>query len=375
MIKRSAIIGNFFGDEAKARFVHFFAKDYKYIVRFSGSSNAGHTIYDNGKKIVRHLIPCADFSQKHNHAFLASNMVINPEELLKEVLETEEMFPGSAKRIIVDPDVFLITQSHLEEDKQNVIKFGSTGKGVGVAYRDKIYRHGTKLTSLLNDNNEIINKLKSLGVQFKYAMELSAEFESSSILFEGAQSVLLDINHGTYPYVTSGECAIGGICNAGFASYLPTKIYGVMKAYSTRVGSGPFPTEIHGEEAEVLRKLGKEYGATTGRPRRVGWLDLPSLRYVINKGNITDLLISKFDVLNGYNKIKVCTSYKDIDNVVSADQLFKAVPEYTILDGWDDIKSNPLEKSFEFIKLVSEFTKTKVSHISMGTSEEDLFKF
>lgn len=368
--KNVAVIGGFLGDEAKARITHWMAKNYKYIIRFGGSSNAGHTIYHQGKKIVRHLLPSADFSV-NNFAFLASGMVINPDELLKEVQETENMFPGAGSRIIVDPDAFLITSEHLEEDKANVIKFGSTGKGVSVAYRDKIYRKGYKIRDLLKDKNEIIVELQKLGVQFKYNLELYEDFRRAPLLFEGAQSVLLDLNFGTYPYVTSGECTPGGIFNSGFSYAMPAKVYGIVKAYATRVGEGPFPTEIFGKEAENLRHDGNEWGATTGRPRRVGWLDLPALDYACKRAGINSLIVTKFDVLNQKDSVKVCASYQKVP--VSAADFFDATPHYVNVPGWVSAKYSPSELN-PFISLVEEFTHCPVEYISYGTGDTDISK-
>lgn len=366
--RNAAVIGSFFGDEAKARVIHWMAKDYKYIVRFSGSSNAGHTLYHKGQKIVRHLLPSADFSLKEQVAVLAAGMVINPNELLQEVKDTEAMFPGAAARIIVDPDAFVISPDHLTEDKANVIAFGSTGKGVSVAYRDKIYRKGTKIRDLIKDNNEVIAELKKLGVQFKYNLELYNEFSTAPIMFEGAQSVLLDINFGTYPFVTSGECTPAGIFNSGFSYAMPGKVFGIAKAYSTRVGDGPFPTELDGVAAEELRKLGNEYGATTGRPRRVGWLDLPALNYAIKKSGINSLIITKLDVLNGMKKIPLCHKYATPP--VCAGDFFEAKPEYIDVPGWMDAKK--VCDVQEFLDKVEQLTGVEVTYISCGTAEEDI---
>lgn len=364
-----AIFGVFMGDEAKARVTHWMAKDYDYIVRFGGSSNAGHTIYDNGLKIVRHLIPSADFSALNNKAFLGSGMVINVEELLSEVKDTENMFPGAASRIIVDPDAFVIKQHHIIEDREkNVGRIGSTGKGVTPSYRDKINRCGIKIQNLIDQNDETINELKKLGVQFKYVLELKEEFKKSKIIFEGSQSILLDPNFGSYPYVTSGECGLGGIINSGFGFVMPHKVYGICKAYSTRVGEGPFPTEIFGEEAEKLRELGGEYGATTGRPRRIGHLDLPALKYSCIKGGITDLVITKFDVLNNITSVPVATSYDK--EPVSGKDFFTSKPNYTNVDGWKDAKD--VKQLSKFIELVESNVGISVKFISCGTGKSDL---
>jgi len=366
--KNIAVLGIFFGDEAKGRCAYEFSKNFDYIVRTSGANNCGHTIYHNGVKIVRNFIPSANFAEVRNKAFLGSGMVIEPEALLKEIIITESQFPGAAKRIIVDPDCFVISKEHLEEDKQNVKTIGSTGKGVSPAYRDKIYRKGTRLINLLKDNHEAIVALKNIGVQFKHSLEMYDVFMQSDILFEGAQSILLDINHGTYPFVTSGDCSTSSILNSGFAFAMPQKIYGVAKCYSTRVGDGPFPTEIFGDQAENLRKAGSEYGATTGRPRRVGWLDLAALKYASIKGGVTDLIVTKFDILNGWDTVPVCVGYSK--EPVCPDD-FKSVNTKIIkVVGWENAKKT--EQLETFISVIEDVVKVPVGYISCGTAPEDL---
>lgn len=367
-MRNIAVVGGFYGDEAKARIAHYLAKDYKYIVRFSGSENAGHTLYHKGKKIVRSLIPSADFSVPDQYAFLGSGMVINPTSLYNEIKRNQEVFPYLAKKIIVDPDAFIISQDHVEQDKANVSKIGSTGKGVTPAYVDKINRNGTKLSALIRDNAPIIQLLKEEGVQFKYCYQLYNEFKQSPILFEGSQSVLLDYNFGSHPNVTSGECGLNGIINAGFAEFIPEDIYGVIKCYSTRVGNGPYPTELFGKEAEELREKGEERGAVTGRPRRTGWLDLPALKYACNKSGINKLVITKFDVLNGMSKVPVCTSYDK--ELICSDDFNYVKPNYTYLDGWKNARD--VSQLLPFISLVESTVNRKVEYVTYGVNENDV---
>jgi adenylosuccinate synthase len=370
-----AVLGLFFGDEGKGRIVYEMSQNHNFVVRFSGSSNAGHTIYDEGKKIVRRLLPCVNFNVPNTKAFLASGMVINPDDLLKEVKETEGMFPGSAHRIIVDPDAFAILPEHLEEDKQNMIKFGSTGKGVSPAYRDKVNRCGKKIFDILEDNKSLI-ELKQMGVKFQTVLELKSEFELGGILFEGSQAILLDINFGTYPCVTSGDCGIGGIINSGFAFCPLDKVYGVVKAYSTRVGEGPYPTEIFGEEAEKLRERGKEYGAVTGRPRRVGWLDLPAIRYAKSKAGVTDLIVTKLDILDGMDRVPICYYYnnKDIypNEPSSGRDFFTAQANYALIQGWNNSKD--INQIKYFIDFIQDNTFLPIRYVSCGVNKEDLVK-
>lgn len=369
--KNIAVFGAVFGDESKARVTNYFSKSYRYTVRFGGSSNAGCTFYYKGKKVVRHLIPAADFSIIENKAFLGSGMVINPDELLSEIKETIDTYSDSSlkvgERIIIDPDAFVIKQEYLEEDKNNIKSFGSTGKGVSVAYRDKIYRKGTKILDLIKDSDPVILKLKELGVQFKFAHELYDDFIKSSILYQGVQAVMLDINAGTYPYVTSGDCTAGGIFNSGFGFAMPSKIYGVAKCYSSRVGEGPFPTELFGNEAEHLRKIGAEFGATTGRPRRVGWLVLPMLKYAIKRASITDLVLTKLDVLESYGEIKLCTRYSNLDrDPASGSDFFNVIPEYKSFNSWDSRESID-----DYLKYIEDYIGINISYFTYGLSDKD----
>ena len=208
-----------------------------------------------------------------------------------------------------------------------------------------------------------------MGVQFKYSFELYDDFAKSKLLFEGAQSIMLDCNFGTYPYVTSGGCGINGIINSGFSQFLPSKIYGITKCYCTRVGEGPFPTEIFGEEAENLRKLGNEYGSTTGRPRRIGWLDLPALNYACKKGGITNLIVTKFDILNGMKTVSVCHKY-DKTPVCGAD-FFAARPEYIKMDGWKDAKD--ISQLKNFLLFIEDHVELPISYVSCGTGDKDIY--
>jgi len=368
--KNIAILGSLAGDEGKGSITHTFSSDFDYVVRFSGGNNAGHTIYRNGKKYVHHLIPSIDFTVPHVKGFLASGMVIDLESLFNELVALEKDFPGVSKRMCVDPDAFVVLPKHIEEDKAKNGHIGTTNRGIGPAYVDKISRAGTRIRDLIKDNALIIGNLKDLGVQFKYVLELKEEFSRARILYEGAQGILLDINHGTYPFVSCSDCTPGGILSSGFGFAMPEKIYGVTKAYMTRVGEGPFPTELEGKAAESLREAGKEYGATTGRPRRIGWLDLPALKYAVQKGNINGLIITKLDILNGFNTVPLCFRY---DNApTSGADFFGAIPHMMESPGWKNCKDHEQIKSF--LHYVEYFTGVKVQYVSCGTDKLDLLK-
>lgn len=369
-MKQIAVIGAVFGDESKARVVHEFSKDYDWVIRYSGSSNAGHTIYRDGKKFVHNLLPSADHRNQKIKSFLGGDMVISPEDLIQEVVRAEQNYPGIAKTIFVDPDAFIITEEHRQIDREKNKHIGTTGKGVGPAYLQKTSRSGIKILDLIKDNHPSIAKLKELGVNFVHCYQLFDQFKKSNLIFEGAQSILLDINLGTYPYVTCGNAGVAGIYASGFGFVRLDHVYGVSKVYSTRVGEGPFPTEIFGKEAEMLREKGGEYGATTGRPRRVGWADFVALKFAAQKGGVTDHIISKFDILNGMEKVPVATKYKN--EIYSSADLAHAVPEYTYLNGWKDCRVDAAARMFT--DLCEEVTGIRVSHVSFGTSPEDLIK-
>jgi adenylosuccinate synthase len=368
--KNIAVLGAQFGDEGKGRIAHAFAPDFDWVIRFGGGANAGHTIYRDGIKFVHNLLPSVDFRFPRTKAFLGAGMVIDLEQLFNELNIAEKTFPGVSNRIYVDPDAFVVLEKHKEEDKAKNIHLGTTNRGIGPAYADKISRYGVKIRKLINDDSLITGALAKLGVKFKNAFDLRYDFNKQRLLFEGAQGVLLDINHGTYPYVSSSDCTIAGIYSSGFGFAMPQKVYGVAKAYATRVGEGPFPTELDGDAAINLREAGHEYGATTGRPRRVGWLDLPALQYAIDRGGITDLIITKLDILNGFNKVPICMRYDKMPS--SSEDFFKSKIRLMEVQGW----TNPRDylQIKDFIFNIEYFTNCKVSYISCGVNKEDILK-
>jgi adenylosuccinate synthase len=368
----TAVFGIQHGDEGKSRVVNYLAKSADIVVRFSGGGNAGHTFYHNGTKIIRHLIPSADFSILTQRAFLGSGMAINLENLLVEVKETEGLFPGSAKRIIVDPDAFVVLQKHIDQDKSENQKFGSTGQGITPCYTDRIARKGVKISQFLEDNSDITNELKKMGVKFRYSYEMHEEFLKSEILFEGSQSVMLEHCFGEYPMVTSGQCSLGGIYDAGFASAAPKKVIGVFKPYSTKVdgGAGKFLTEMPQEQAAIIQELGGEVGATTKRVRRVGYLDLVALKYAIVKGGINSLAITKMDILNKEKSIKVCMSYDKSPKTGS--DFANSHPTYMDLPGWKDAKDRLQTSSF--LNYVEKYAGVNIDYASSGTAPEDMIR-
>ncbi len=374
--KNVAIIDLFFGDNGKGKIVHDFSPNYDYCIRTSGANNCGHVVYRDGKKYVHRLLPSADYRYKNVKSFLAQGVMINLHDLIEEIKKAEEDFPGVGQRIFIDPDAFLIFEKHIEEDKLKNGHIGSTNKGVGPAVVDKFSRSSKRVIDAIKENYKEIDDLKKLGVQFKHVMELQDDFQKSRLIFEGAQGILLDPNFGTYPYCTCTSTDISSIYFSGFNFTKLDKVFGLTKCYATRVGAGPFTTEIFNEEAENLRNLGSEVGSVTGRKRRVGWLDLPAIQYSCKRSAITDIIVTKLDILNSMDKIPVC--YKYNKTPVCGNDFFDAVPYYIDFKGWNDAKDDLLnyenKNSYtkQYIKYIEMYTGIKVSHASCGTSKEDL---
>ncbi len=391
-----AILGAMWGDEGKGHITHHLSKDYDWVIRFNGGANAGHTIYRDGKKYVHNLLPSVDFRVPQVKSYLGAGMVIDLEKLRDEVYDADEAFPGVGKRIYVDKNAFIVESRHKDEDKAKNAHIGSTNRGIGPAYMDKVGRNGVRISDLFLAGSDpyygdLMRQLIGRGVNFVNLLEVRDEMARGRLLYEGAQGVLLDINHGIYPYVSCSDCTLGGIYASGFHFAPPQKVYGVAKCYTTKVGEGPFPTELHGEEAETLRKLGHEYGATTGRPRRIGWLDIPALDYACKVSGITDLILTKFDILNGMEKVPMCILYEQAPK--GPHDFFKAQPQYVKMKGWSTTEKyehviNPDEETeyhftgndyshelYEFIRQVEKMTGRKVEYISKGTGPKDIVKW
>lgn len=369
-----AVLGSQWGDEGKGRVVHDFSPNYDWIVRFNGGANAGHTIYRDGKKYVHNLMPSFDWRSPRPKAFLGSGMVIDLQQLHKEVEALYTLSPDYSARVYVDLDAFLVLPEHKDEDKATNAHIGSTNRGIGPAYKSKISRCGVRIRDVMlglytdHDMPLLYEKIQSMGVKFVNLMDLTGEMLLSSILFEGSQGVLLDINHGIYPYVSCSESTVAGIYSSGFHFIKLDKVYGVAKCYVTKVGEGPFPTEILGVQAEELRSKGQEYGATTGRPRRVGWLDLPALNYACYKGGITDLIVTKFDILNNMSQINVCESYEKSPTCYH--DFYNAKTNLISMSGWKDAKN--YKDLSEIINKIEYATNRPVSYISCGVDKSDL---
>ena len=413
-----AVVGLQFGDEGKARVIDFLTEHSDLVVRFQGGSNAGHTVVANGKKHVFHLVPSGILHDKVR-CMIGPGVVLDPWSFRGEVEEIKKTIPNLESRITISSGCHIVMPWHklldvVYENLKGEAKLGTTGRGIGPCYSDRALRHGIRVTQLLDETelrqrldtilpiqNALLTKvggLKPLVTEavIKELLEIAnwirpfvgdvpneincALDRGDSVLFEGAQSVMLDIDYGTYPYVTSSNSSLTGLfAGCGVNTKRVDDAWGVTKAYCTRVGEGPFPTEMFGKEGEDLRAKGHEYGATTGRPRRCGWLDIPALRYGIESSSITSLAFTKLDVLTGYKEIKVCVGYEGQNHRVyhTAPHLVKNLkPIYEILPGWTEAltevrRFEDLPKTAQsFIRKVEAWTSCPIKMITTGPSRE-----
>lgn len=374
-MKVDVLLGLQWGDEGKGKVVDVLAPQYDVIARFQGGPNAGHTLEFEGIKHVLHTIPSGIFHPGKIN-IVGNGVVIDPVIFKKEVDALGKMNVDVRKNLFISRKAHLILPTHrlldaASEAVKGKAKIGSTLKGIGPSYMDKTGRNGLRIGDIesagFNDQyKQLVEKHKELLKFYDYKYDLAdmeidwmkgiellkslnlidSEYElhrhlqnNKTILAEGAQGSLLDIDFGSYPFVTSSSTITAGTCiGLGIAPSHVGEVYGIFKAYCTRVGSGPFPTELENETGELLRKKGNEFGATTGRPRRCGWLDLPALRYTIMLNGVTQLIMMKPDVLSGFDQIKVCTHYihkgKKIDHMPFDIIHSIAEPVYTELKGW-----------------------------------------
>ena len=413
--KVDALLGIVFGDEGKGKVVDFFTPRYDVVARFAGGPNAGHTIIFDGKKFVLRSIPSGIFDEGKTN-IIGNGCVIAPDLFMAEARELEAAGYDIAPRLHISRRAHLILPTHRVLDRayeaaKGKNKVGTTGKGIGPAYSDKAARVGLRVGDIeenfeekyraLKERHEQIlrdlhytdydiaeeEKLWMEGVEYMRRFKLSnteaeinrALAEGKSVLAEGAQGSLLDIDHGTYPFVSSSSTTAGGGCTGlGVAPNTIDRVFGIFKAYSTRVGSGPFPVELFDETGETLRRIGHEYGAVTGRNRRCGWIDLVALKYAIMINGVTDLVMMKGDVLDEFETIKVCTAYKKGDEVVTEmpydTEGYEAV--YEELPGWQ----TPLteirdEKDFPpafsaYIAYLEKQLAVRISIVSVGPDRE-----
>ncbi|MFT6746543.1 MAG: adenylosuccinate synthase [Glaciecola sp.] len=376
-MKVDVLLGLQWGDEGKGKIVDVFTPKYDIIARFQGGPNAGHTLEFDGIKHVLHTIPSGVFHDDTMNV-IGNGVVIDPVIFEKEIEGMSGHNVDLKKKLLISKKAHLILPTHkvldaASEASKGKAKIGSTLKGIGPTYMDKTGRNGLRVGDLLlSDFQErydaLVVKHKGLLEQFDFEYDITEQekawFESlkllkqfefidsehylsdalksgKSILAEGAQGSLLDVDFGSYPFVTSSNTICAGACTGlGIAPNKIGKVFGIFKAYCTRVGSGPFPSELHDEVGEELRKAGHEFGATTGRPRRCGWIDLPALKYSIILNGVTELIMTKADVLSTFKELQVCTSYlyngEEIDYFPYSIEEDNLTPIYKSMPGWDD---------------------------------------
>ena len=390
----TVLVGSQWGDEGKGKIVDILSEKYDIVTRYQGGANAGHTVEIDDKQFILHLIP-SGILRKNVICVIGNGVVIDPTALLDEIALLEK------NNIIVDGRLFISHNAHLimpyhklldSISEQGNNKIGTTGRGIGPCYIDKFARILEKIYDNKGlDVEEIIEKYLAFDKAIdKYIKDVPAFLneainDGKSILLEGAQGALLDVDHGTYPFVTSSSPTSGGACTG--TGIPPTKIdnvIGIVKAYTTRVGNGPFPTELLDADGEKLRKIGSEYGATTGRPRRCGWFDAPLVKYSAMINGIDSVAITKLDVLSSFEEIKVCTSYKIDGKAIKSyptdvDRLSQAVPVYESIPGWKTDISNCLcfeelpDKTKNYLNFISSKAGIKIDIISVGPKRKQTF--
>lgn len=419
------VLGAQWGDEGKGKMTDYLAEEANVVVRFQGGNNAGHTVVVGDKEYKLHLIPSGIlYDDKLN--VIGNGVVVDPKALFDEIEYLEGVgVKVTPEKLIVSDRAQLIMPYHktldiLKEKARGKNDIGTTGKGIGPCYTDKFERCGIRVCDLMHEDvfaeklqenikmkNEYITKVlggealnydEILKEYLEFAKKLKPFVQDTSvrvyneikadntILFEGAQGMLLDIDYGTYPYVTSSNTTAGGVASGvGIGPNMITNAVGITKAYTTRVGKGPFPTELVDETGDWIREKGHEYGVTTGRSRRCGWLDLVIVKTAARVSGLTSLAVTKIDTLAGLEKIKVCVGYKFNDTVIdyfpaSLEDLAKCEPIYEEFDGWDDSVADV--RSYEdlpdnvktYLNRIAEFTDTKISIVGVGPKRDQTMR-
>lgn len=420
--KITAIVGAQWGDEGKGKITDFFAGEADYVVRFHGGNNAGHTVVVDNKTYKLHLIP-SGVVYGEPMSIIGNGVVVDPKVLLDEIAYIKEK--GIEPKLMVSDRAHVIMPYHIVLDgvlsgHQGNLAAGSTRRGIAPVYADKMYRNGIRMIDLLEPEifseklekgygfakgliekslggtlkitqNEIFDSYCSYGQKLKdyitdTALELyRAHKTGKAILFEGAQGISLDVDHGIYPYTTSSNTAAGHISTGTGVSFRDIdRIIGVVKAYLSRVGEGPLPSEINGGDAHMLREKGNEYGTTTGRPRRVGWLDLVQIRQAVRVNGLTEIALTKLDILNGFKELSICVAYeidgqKIMEMPASLNQFRKSIPVYETLPGWGDLPSDILDSGYdtlpstmrEYIAFIERAVECPVKIISIGPQRHE----
>ncbi|PJC85278.1 adenylosuccinate synthase [Vibrio sp. HA2012] len=416
------VLGTQWGDEGKGKIVDLLTEDAKYVVRYQGGHNAGHTLVIDGEKTVLHLIP-SGILRDNVKCVIGNGVVLSPDALINEMKPLEERGIPVRERLFISEACPLILPYHIALDQARELArgkkaIGTTGRGIGPAYEDKVARRGLRVGDLFDKeafaeklkevmdfhNFQLVHFYKAEPVSYEdvleqamgYAdlltsmvMDVTDELDAArkrgdKIMFEGAQGTLLDIDHGTYPYVTSSNTTAGGVAaGSGFGPRYLGYILGIAKAYCTRVGAGPFPTELDDEIGNHLGTKGQEFGATTGRKRRCGWFDAVAMRRAIQINSVTGFCLTKLDVLDGLEELKICTGYKMTDGSIlevspmAADAYDHVTPIYETMPGWSEntfgaksLDDLPLA-ALNYIKRIEELTGVPVDIISTGPDRNE----
>ncbi len=404
------IVGLQWGDEGKGKIVDLVAKNYDIVIRSQGGHNAGHTVVVDGKKYALHLLPSGVLNKNATNV-IGNGVVVYPPQLIKEIKNFGEEIK---KKLLISDKAHMILDHHIAIDQarerlrgKNAI--GTTGRGIGPAYADKIARVGVRMGEL-KDIPRLLEKLEHyyemnkgyfdyLGIEIPSREKLERELKEwqdelgdmivdttkylwdnfdKNMLLEGAQATLLDIDHGTYPYVTSSNTiASGALTGSGIPPKKLNKVIGIAKAYTTRVGNGPFPTEDLSEAGDRIRKQGAEFGTTTGRPRRCGWFDVVAAKYAVTLNGCDEVAIMKLDVLDGFDKVKVCVAYEKNGEVIDyfPSDLEGVKPVYVELEGWDGSShvrewDKLPENAKKYIEFIEDKIGTKIKYISTGAERD-----
>ncbi len=413
------IVGAQWGDEGKGKIVDLLTRYADIVVRFQGGNNAGHTVFLKDQKFVFHLMP-SGILYEGKTCVIGNGVVVDPAVLIQEMTELRQRgYLRDDSQLMISEEAHLILPYHRRIDvaKDRVFKIGTTGRGIGPAYEDKIARCGIRMVDLIDEttfrakleanllqkNPYLTEILKEKGFEFSeilneyvgYRRQLERYVKDTSffiyeesrkgkrILFEGAQGALLDLDHGTYPFVTSSNTVASNACaGSGIGPTMIDSVVGVAKAYTTRVGEGPCPTELQAEVGQKLRENGGEYGATTGRPRRCGWFDAVVVNHAIRTSGIKELTITKLDVLNDFKQIKICVGYRLNGKILhqvpsNPDHLAHVVPVYEELEGWNadirgvrEISALP-GKAQQYLRRIEALTGTPVGMVSTGSERDE----
>ncbi len=413
------ILGLQWGDEGKGKIVDFFAKNYDVVARFQGGPNAGHTLYVDGKKVVLHQIPSGIFHSKLTN-LIGNGVVLDPVTLRRECSAVEALGVDPRKNLYISERTHLILPTHRALDKASETskgndKIGSTLKGIGPTYMDKTGRNGLRVGDLLDksfttqyiklrmkhqrllDNFNFQEDISQWEEEFFEAVDFLREFKvvngeyfinekiaaGQRVLAEGAQGSMLDVDFGTFPFVTSSNTISAGVCTGlGIPPQRIREVIGITKAYCTRVGSGPFPTELLDETGEAIRKAGNEFGATTGRPRRCGWIDLVALKFANMINGVTQIVMTKADILDSLEELKVCKAYiangEELSRVPFQMNRMQLEPVYESFEGWKtDISSiaqfdDMPQKMKTYIEYLQTFLNVPIKYISNGPGRDQI---